>query len=57
MTESRFEQVTNGDGGSAVLFAARLKTDQIFMMQMNFRCVLDEQDAFVGRNELAERCQ
>ena len=57
MTESRFEQIANRDGGSTVLFAARLETNQIFMVQLNFRCVLDEQDAFVRRNEFPERCQ
>ena len=57
VAESGLEQIANRDGGNAVLFPARLKPDEIFMVQLDLCGVLDEQDAFVRRNEFPERRQ
>ena len=47
MAKSSFEQVTNRDSGSAVLFPACLETDEIVMVQLDFCGVLNKQDALV----------
>jgi hypothetical protein len=53
MAESGSEKVANRDGGGAVLLPACLETDEIFMVQLDLRGVLNEQDAFIRGNELS----
>lgn len=57
VTKRSFQQIANRDGRSSILFAARLETDQVLVMQLDLRRVLDQQDAFVRGNELSECSQ
>ena len=49
-----FEEVPDGDGGQTVLRLPRFETDQVVLVHVNFRRVFDEEDAFIGGDELPE---
>src|SRR5580700_11516406 len=49
-----FEEVPDGDGGQTVLRLPRFKSDQVVLGQVNFRRVFDEEDTFIGGDELSE---
>jgi hypothetical protein len=47
-----FEEVPDRDGGETVLRLPRFETDQVVLVHVNFGGVLDEEDTFIGRDEL-----
>src|SRR6266576_3821942 len=49
-----FEEVPDGDGGQTVLRLPRFETDQVVLVHVNFRGVFDEEDTFIGWDELSE---
>src|SRR6266403_2337833 len=49
-----FEEVPDGDSGQTVLRLPRFESDQVVLGQVNFRGVFDEEDTFIGRDELSE---
>src|ERR1700693_988437 len=49
-----FEEVPDGDGGQAVLRLPHFEADQVVLVHVNFRRVFDEEDTFIGRDELPE---
>ena len=49
-----FEDVPDGDGGQTVLRLPRFESDQVVLGQVNFRRIFDEEDTFIGRDELPE---
>jgi hypothetical protein len=49
-----FEEVPDGDGGQTVLGLPRFESDQVVLGQVNFRRVFDEEDTFIGQDELPE---
>src|SRR5271167_167535 len=54
MTKGGFEEVPDGDGGQTVLRLPRFESDQVVLGQVNFRRVFDEEDTFIGWDELAK---
>src|SRR4029077_21039037 len=54
VTKRGFEEVPDGDSGQTVLRLPRFEADQVVLGQVNFRRVFDEEDTFIGRDELAE---
>src|SRR6267142_2330854 len=50
-----FEEVPDGDGGQTVLRLPRFEADQVVLGQVNFRRVFDEEDTFIGRDELVNQ--
>jgi hypothetical protein len=44
----------DGDGGQTVLGLPRFESDQVVLGQVNFRRVFDEEDTFIGQDELPE---
>ena len=54
VAEGGLQQVANGDGRKAVLFAARFETDEIFLRQVNLGRVFDHENALVRGNEFSE---
>ncbi len=54
MTQGGFQEIADGNGGCAILFAARFKADEIGVRQLDLGGVFDEQKSLVWRNELSE---
>jgi hypothetical protein len=50
--ECGLEQFPNGDAGKAGLFAASLQPDDVVFFDLNFRSVLDDDDAFLKADKL-----
>src|ERR1700677_2017492 len=57
MPKRRFEEISNTDGWQAVLWLSRFETDQIVLAHVNLGGVLDEQNPFIGRNELPKNIE
>src|SRR5260370_218623 len=51
MAKGGFEESPNRDGGQTVLLLPCFKADQVVLAHVNFRSVLNEQNALIGRNE------
>ena len=49
-----FEEVPDGDGRQTILRLSRFETDEVVLVHVNFRGVFDEEDTFIGRDELSE---
>jgi hypothetical protein len=51
MTKGSLEEFPDGDAGQAILRLPGFETYEIVLAHVDFRCVLDEEDAFIRRNE------
>src|SRR5580700_4404043 len=52
MAESRFQKVTDAHSRQSVLWLPGFKADKVVLVHLNFGGVFDEENSFVGRNEL-----
>ena len=55
--ERSLEQFPNGDARKARLFAASLQPDHVVLSHLNFRSVLDDDDALLGADELGKNIE
>src|SRR5260370_33122631 len=54
VTKGGFEEIPDGDGRQTILRLPCFETDQVVLGHVNFRRVFDEEDTFVGWDELSE---
>src|SRR6266853_5995924 len=54
VTKGGFEEIPDGDGRQTILRLPCFETDQVVLVHVNFRGVFDEEDTFVGWDELSE---
>jgi hypothetical protein len=54
VTKGGFEEIPDGDGRQTVLRLPCFETDQVVLLHVNFRRVFDEEDTFIGGDELSE---
>src|SRR5580700_9625828 len=52
--EGSFQEIANGHCRKAILFAARLKPDEVFLRQLNLRRVFNDEHPFLLRDEFSE---
>jgi len=54
MPKRCLEQVPNGDARQPVLRLTCFESDQVVLAHVNLRCVLDQDDPLIGRDESPE---
>ncbi|HEV2419975.1 MAG TPA: hypothetical protein VGX94_19435 [Terriglobia bacterium] len=54
VAERGFEKISNGNGWNTVLLVLRLKADQVIFVPLNLSSILDDNEAFVIKDEASK---